>query len=133
MAIYTGCILIPPKPGCLRISIMSRHTLNDGQTPDPRIDIFSSFHLHLPLLGPPPKLIGGYYKRGISWEVFAQEYLEYISNNDLCLQLLKALADKAETQDFELVCIEELPDHCHRKLLADWLKKSFPKLKIIIK
>lgn len=44
-----------------RISIMSRHTLNDGVTPDPRLtpDLYDE---HRPVLAAPARAVGGYYK-----------------------------------------------------------------------
>lgn len=69
----TSCILIPRSPiDGIRISVMSRHTLNDGKTPDHRL--MGMFDEHRPELGPAPKLIGDYY-RGLSWAEFAEKIL----------------------------------------------------------
>jgi len=46
----------------IRISVMSRHTLNDGVTPNPEITS-DKYDEHIPKLAPHPKLIGAYYKR----------------------------------------------------------------------
>jgi len=64
--IYTKCILLPSSPDDgWRISVMSRHTLNDGITPDPRIQVYG-FNEWLLKVAPPSVLIGDYYKRGLS-------------------------------------------------------------------
>lgn len=47
-----------------RISIMSRHTLNDGITPHPRINN-SSYQEWNKVLATPEKLIGDHYKRNL--------------------------------------------------------------------
>lgn len=58
----TKCILAPESENDgLRISIMSRHTLEDGKTPDSRITP-NHFDLHLPILAPHPKDVGAYYR-----------------------------------------------------------------------
>ncbi|MBI5803556.1 hypothetical protein HY448_02625, partial [Candidatus Pacearchaeota archaeon] len=65
MTLYTKCILSAPSyVDRVRISVMSRHTLNDGITPDERITS-EKFNLHVPELAPPLKLIGDYYKRNL--------------------------------------------------------------------
>ena len=70
--IRTRCILAPKElTDGVRISVMSRHTLNDGVTPDLRITR-KLYDIHLPLLAPNPRLIGDYYKRDLPWEDFEE-------------------------------------------------------------
>ena len=74
--IKTKSIILPKEDSDgLRISVMSRHTLNDGVTPDLRIDS-RSYDLWMPIFAPTPKLIGDYYKRNLTFEKFEQRYLE---------------------------------------------------------
>ncbi len=130
MALYTRCILNPPRDNCIRVSIMSRHTLNDGVTPDPRI--IKSYDDHFAKLGPPAKLIGSYYKRNMPWEEFAQRYLEYI-NQDLIRQTeIRLIVGYARSYDIALLCIEKTPEQCHRRLLAELIKKKYPDLQVVI-
>ncbi|MDD3301840.1 MAG: DUF488 family protein [Patescibacteria group bacterium] len=65
----------------LRISIMSRHTLNDGITPDKNItkESYDEWWLEL---SPPSKLIGDYYKRGLSWDDFAKQFREFLKTTE---------------------------------------------------
>ena len=57
--IYTKCIFSPRDIfENIRISVMSRHTLEDGKTPDERINGLL-YDLHEPIFGPPYNLIGG--------------------------------------------------------------------------
>jgi len=71
--LYTGCILNDNSVGT-RISVMSRHTLNDGKTPDERITE-SSYDEWMPELAPSARLIGGYYGGQVSWDTFPDMYL----------------------------------------------------------
>ncbi|MEQ1500319.1 MAG: DUF488 domain-containing protein [Parcubacteria group bacterium] len=112
----------------LRISVMSRHTLNDGVTPDKRI---KSFDLHLPIVGPSPKLIGSYYKKEIDWFVFENKYLDEIRSSNKFF-IVQMLAEIALVRDVTLMCVEDTPEFCHRRLLAEECKKINPSLKIII-
>jgi hypothetical protein len=57
MVLKSKCILAPQeKEDEERISIMSRHTLNDGITPDSRIST-NLYTKHDTILAPNPKLI----------------------------------------------------------------------------
>jgi uncharacterized protein YeaO (DUF488 family) len=123
----TKCILeeVCDSDG-LRISVMSRHTLDDGVTPDSRITS-ASYDSRLPSLAPPSQLLRDYYKWGLSWDKFEKKYLEYI--NEPWIQTeIQRLASKSLESDITLLCIEESPENCHRRLLAEECKKYEPGL-----
>jgi len=115
----------------LRVSVMSRHTLNDGITPNPNITR-SSYDLWLKILAPPLRLVGDYYKRGLPWEEFEKRYLEYIRRPDIKLEVQK-LAERSLDLVVTLLCIEESPEYCHRRLLAQECKIYQPDLVLSIK
>ncbi|RJQ20348.1 DUF488 domain-containing protein [Candidatus Woesearchaeota archaeon] len=128
----TGCIYTPPKTSDgLRISIMSRHTYNDGITPDERI-LRTSYDLWLPQLAPPPKLIGAYYKRGLPWNQFETRYIDHLSSEPL-REEIRTFLDAALTLDLTTLCCEETPARCHRRLLAEYCKTLEPRLVLDIK
>lgn len=132
MSLKTKCILSPiEKNDGYRISIMNRHTLNDGITDDKRItsEMYSE---HQKVLSPSNKLLGDYYKRGLSWDEYKKRFLEEMSNNE-SIKIIKEISEKSLTENITLLCIEEKPDFCHRKLVAEICKKLEPKLEIIIK
>lgn len=118
MSLFTKCIL-KEREGSdgVRISVMSRHTLEDGVTPDLRITP-DKFDEHLPELAPAPKLIGDYYKRGLTWEEFEVKYLSQI-RSPRSSDVLKSLIERALREDITLLCIELTPERCHRRLLAE--------------
>lgn len=115
---------------CFRISVMSRHTLNDGKTLDSAItnDLFD---IHVPKLGPPPKLIGSYYRGEVSWLDFEKAYLEYLGSDDV-QYLIKNLVALSKEIDVVLLCIEDSPEFCHRRLLAQECQKIDSTLEVII-
>ena len=115
----------------LRISVMSRHTLNDGVTTQPEITD-SSYNQWLQILAPPAKLIGDYYKRGLPWEQFEQKYLNYIRSANIQTEVQK-LAEQSLDSVITLLCIEESPEFCHRRLLAEECKKYQPNLVLSVK
>ena len=130
MTLYTGCIYHSPHKG-LRISIMSQHTLDDGITPDPLITS-ASYDQWFHFLGPPLKLIGSYYKRGLSWNDFEKEYVAYLQQEPI-FGAVKRLAKIAVIHDLTFLCQEETPERCHRRLLVQECKRMNQELKIIVK
>ena len=123
----TKSIILPREESDgTRISIMSRHTLNDGVTPHPKI-ISSSYDEWLSSLSPPAKLVGDYYKRGLPWEQFEQRYLEHIRQPEIKNEFQK-LAEKSLDSVITLLCIEESPKYCHRRILAEECKRYEPSL-----
>lgn len=129
MVLYTKCIKAPisPEDGC-RISIMNRHTLNDGLTIDTEITP-SLYDLHEKAFAPPDKLLGNYYKRGLPWEEFVKKYLAHIKQ---VKSKIESLGKMALSQNITLLCIEQTAEKCHRRLLAEECKTLTPELEVII-
>lgn len=129
MSLFTKSILKEREPfDGLRISVMSRHTLNDGITPDERIT-YDSFDEHYVALAPRSRLIGDYYKRGLSWDEFESRYLAQIRESD-AIPIVRRLAERALNENVTLLCIEETAERCHRRLLAEECKRVEPELLI---
>jgi len=127
MALFTKCILHDRQPeDGIRISVMSRHKLSDGKTNDERITQ-DKFDEHIQEFGPPPKLIGDYYKRGLSWEQFEQRYLKHIRSSAISSKV-RTLAGRSLSEDITILCIEDNPQYCHRRLLAEECVRLFPNL-----
>jgi uncharacterized protein YeaO (DUF488 family) len=115
----------------LRISVMSRHMLNDGITPHPKITD-SSYDQWLQILAPPAKLLGNYYKRGLPWKQFEQKYLNYLRSSKIQPEI-KKLAKRSLDSIITLLCIEESPEYCHRRILAEECKRYQPSLVLNIR
>ncbi|MBI4146584.1 DUF488 domain-containing protein [Candidatus Woesearchaeota archaeon] len=128
----TRCIYTTPEPeDGTRISVMSRHTLNDGVTPDERITP-DRYTLWLPALAPPSKLIGDYYKRELPWEQFETRYLVHLRTEKIKPEV-ESIIETALAQDITLLCCEETPEKCHRRLLAEHCKKLEPRLVLLVR
>ena len=114
----------------IRISVMSRHTLTDGVTPDPDITE-ASFDLWWPELAPPPRLIGSYYRYELSWEDFEDGFRRHLETPE-AQQFLRWLIALAERTTVTILCVEATPERCHRRLIAEACRKMEPSLRIII-
>lgn len=127
--LYTGCILEQPfLIKGFRISVMSRHTMNDGKTPDVRISN-GLYDAHLPQIGPSPKLIGAYHRGEFLWEEFTGRYLMEIRNTDRA-GIIQVVSHLATLTNVILMCIECSPVFCHRRLLASECLFYEPELQI---
>ena len=116
--LFTKSILKPKShEDGIRISVMSRHTLNDGITPNPKISSYS-YDTWLKELAPPSKLIRDYLKNNVSWDLYAEKYLEFLNQENISKKI-QQLAKRALKRDITLLCIEDKADYCHRKLLAE--------------
>jgi len=109
---------------------MSRHTLNDGATPDPGITK-PSFDEWWPELAPQAWLVGAYYKRGLPWDKFAERFGEYLHRPEQERRLQK-LAALAKNSNVTILCVEATPEHCHRRLVAEACRDIDPLLEIVI-
>lgn len=122
--INTKCIKDPIDiADGIRISVMSSHTI-DGILPDISITE-NMYDLHIPKLAAPNKLLGDYYKRGISWEEYEQRYLEHIRRPDIqsiIINLLKTY------NNITFLCIEPDDSKCHRRLLYEECIKMIDQL-----
>lgn len=135
MALYTKCIFKERSEiDGVRISVMSRHTLNDGVTPDTRIttDLFDE---HLVDLAPRAKLVGDYYKKIITWNEFEEVYKLDIRKNGIT-EKVSELAERSLRTDLTIMCVEESPADCdengllkcHRRVLAEECQLRCPGL-----
>lgn len=128
----TKCILAPHDDSDgYRLSVMSRHTLNDGITPHPSIIEHVSYDSWLKSLAPPSKLVGDYYLRDLSFEDYTSAYLEYIRTPEVSSDV-KKLAELSIDGIVTLLCIEDTPEFCHRRLLAEECKRYEPSLELCI-
>jgi len=122
LALYTKSIFKEASlEDGLRISVMSRHTLNDGKTIDERITR-EKYDVHLPQLAPHPKLVGAWHRKEISWNLFEQKYFKHIRTEDIA-SFVEALAAVASQTDITILCSEDTTEYCHRRLLAEECKK----------
>lgn len=113
-----------------RISVMNRHTLNDGITPDVTIKP-EMYDLWRPELSAPSNLLGDYYKRGLSWVDFEFAYLDYLSNPDI-KPVLSELAHTAMRTNITILCTEDSPQKCHRRLIVESCGLILPDLDVNI-
>jgi len=115
----------------LRISIMSRHTKNDGITSDPDISP-KSYDEWWKELAPDEKVLGAYLRNEIPFEEFEQKYvskLHFVFETGLAMRRLIKLAREGNVT---ILCVEPSPEFCHRKILASECKRLARDLEVLI-
>ncbi len=104
----------------IRISIMRK----------PRGD----YDLLIPALAPSELLLNLYHENEIDWDAYERTYLREIQNNPDVPKILQCIIDAANIADITLLCWEQTPEKCHRRLVAELISTmSKNKIEIDIK
>lgn len=89
--------------------------------------IINASYIHMPELAP-DKSIRKKYKETKNWEEYERDFLELLDERDV-VNLLKRVQ---YTSPFVLLCSEPEPDKCHRRLVAELIKKHiYPDAEVI--
>lgn len=120
MALYTKSIQAKKqKSDGIRICVMCR--------PDKNAD----FDIWMPVLAPSHKLLNDSHAKKIKWDEYVERFTkEVLIGQRKFLKLLTGLALKHEVT---ILCWEDTPKKCHRRLVAEACKKINPKLKIVLR
>ena len=78
------------------------------------------------ICAPSEDLLKKYKKKEIKWLDYESEYLEILKKREVQTKFNRSNLNSAC-----LLCSEPLPDHCHRRLLAEYLKNYFHDIEII--
>lgn len=76
-------------------------------------------YVHIPELAPTKEILDPYKKGNMTWEKYEDKF------NDLMSIRKIEKIDKSIIQDGCLLCSEHKPHHCHRRLVIEYLNKSW--------
>jgi uncharacterized protein (DUF488 family) len=82
-------------------------------------------YVHLPLLAPTQELLDEYKKQRGSWDTYEQRFLDLMKE-----RRIEEKISREELEDGCLLCSEEKPHHCHRRLVAEYLKEHWGEVDI---
>lgn len=74
-------------------------------------------YLHLPELAPTQEMLDRYKKRKGDWSIYEREFLDLMRE-----RRIEETIPEEVLADGCLLCSEEKPHHCHRRLVAEYLK-----------
>ncbi|WP_240761686.1 DUF488 family protein [Nitrosococcus wardiae] len=82
-------------------------------------------YVHLPELSPTKEILDEYKKSGGDWQTYEKKFLSLMDKRHVEEVLDKSLIDGGC-----LLCSEPTPEHCHRRLIAEYLRKKWGNIDI---
>lgn len=82
-------------------------------------------YLHLPLLAPTQEMLDEYKKGGGDWDLYEKRFLDLMESRSIEDEVSRGVID-----DGCLLCSEDKPHHCHRRLVAEYLHERWGTLAI---
>ena len=82
-------------------------------------------YVHLPILAPTQEMLDKYKKQKGDWGEYEKEFLRLMASRRIENEISREmLADAC------LLCSEDQPTHCHRRLVAEYLKDKWGDVEI---
>lgn len=79
-------------------------------------------YYHSIQFAPTKDILDNYKKNKITWATYEEKYLKLLKGRKIEQFLSKFIP--ADTKKLCLLCSEPTPEHCHRRLLAEYLKNT---------
>lgn len=83
-------------------------------------------YVHLPLLAPTQDLLKGYQKGKIDWDAYERRFHELMRERGIEDAVPRDVLNQGC-----LLCSEDEPDHCHRRLVAEYLHERWGGVEIV--
>jgi uncharacterized protein (DUF488 family) len=82
-------------------------------------------YVHLPQLAPTKDMLGAYKRGQIDWTSYERSFLDLMAERSVEESVPRELVDGGC-----LLCSEDKPHHCHRRLVAEYLQQCWGNLDI---
>ena len=82
-------------------------------------------YVHLPDLAPTQNMLDAYKKNGGDWPTYERQFLELMTKRRVEETTPRDMIDGGC-----LLCSEATPEHCHRRLVAEYLREKWGSLEI---
>ncbi len=90
-------------------------------------EICDADYIHMPFLSPPKELLDAYRKQNISWEKYQRRFVAFLKERKVESETDKKLFEIPTV----LLCSERSPEHCHRRIVAEYLIERWREGKVI--
>jgi uncharacterized protein (DUF488 family) len=77
-------------------------------------------YVHLPALAPTQEMLDQYKKQRGDWKIYELQFLELMKQ-----RRIEETIPKEAIADGCLLCSEDKPHHCHRRLVAEYLRQHW--------
>ena len=82
-------------------------------------------YVHLPCLAPTKELLSDYRKGLVDWKAYESRFMEL-----MCERRIERVVDRETLHDSCLLCSEDQPHHCHRRLVAEYLNDHWGNVEV---
>lgn len=82
-------------------------------------------YIHLPALAPTQDILDSYKKNGGDWPTYERQFLQLMST-----RRIEESIDKELLAGGCMLCSEPTPEHCHRRLVAEYLRGKWNDVEI---
>jgi uncharacterized protein (DUF488 family) len=82
-------------------------------------------YIHLPVLAPSEEILAEYKKKNGDWPTYEKRFLALMEE-----RRIEDVVSPGELDRTCLLCSEHLPNHCHRRLVAEYLKNKWGNVEI---
>ena len=83
-------------------------------------------YVHVPSLAPTKQLLSDYRQKQIGWAAYETRFLELMKERRIEVTLSREVVDNGC-----LLCSEDQPHRCHRRLVAEYLEEHWGGLEIV--
>lgn len=89
-------------------------------------EICAAEYVHEPLLAPTQEMLDGYKKQKGSWADYEREFLQLMTQR----RIEEQIDPRAFDAPTALLCSEPTAEHCHRRLVLEYLKSKWGKFDV---
>ena len=82
-------------------------------------------YLHLPRLAPTKEMLDAYKKKRGSWEAYERAFIDLMATRKIETEI-----DRETLRDACLLCSEDKPHYCHRRLVVEYLREHWGNIKV---
>ena len=82
-------------------------------------------YVHLPALAPTQEMLDEYKKQGGDWRTYERRFLDLMRE-----RRIEETVPRESVSDGCLLCSEDKPHHCHRRLVAEYLRQHWGDVEI---
>lgn len=83
-------------------------------------ELYEMEYVHLPILAPTREILDDYKKRGGDWATYRTRFLDLMKQ-----RRIEENISREVVADGCLLCSEDKPHYCHRRLVAEYLKEHW--------
>lgn len=83
-------------------------------------------YVHLPDFAPTQEILDNFKKNKGSWIEYERRFVDLMVERRITEMAARLLRDRDC-----LLCSEHTPEHCHRRLLAEYLKKNLTNIEVV--